>query len=70
MERTPTSRAAFGPDTSVVQGHKMPTHRQSQSQAIHLASQTRIHAVKALKDAFEMLGRNADAEIADTDFQK
>src|SRR5258708_35110192 len=70
MERTPSRRTAFGPDPAPVQGHQMPTHCQAQSQALYLARYLRLHAVKALKDAFQMALGNPDAVIADTDFEK
>ena len=69
MKCTSTSRAALGPDAALMKLNNAFADRQTKPEAIHLAAQTIIHPVKALKDAVEVLGRNTQPIVTDTDLK-
>ena len=69
MKCTSTSRAALGPDAALMKLNNAFADRQTKPESIHLAAQTIIHPVKALKDPVEVLGRNTQPIITDTDFK-
>ena len=69
MKCTSTSRAALGPDAALMKLNNAFADRQAKPEAIHLTGQPIVHAVKALKDAVEVLGRNTQPIITDTDFK-
>ena len=69
MKCTSTSRAALGPDAALMKLNNAFADRQAKPEAIHLTGQAIVHAVEALKDAVEVLGRNTQPIITDTDFK-
>lgn len=65
MESTSPCGATLCPDLALMQLRKQAADGESESQAIAFARQARIDLIKAFKDAFQMLFRNAHPIITD-----
>ena len=70
MECASASRTALGPDDAMVEFDQVLANRQPKAQATRLAGQAGIHTVETIKNAIQMLRRNTQPVIADTDFQQ
>ncbi len=69
MERTSSSRTALGPDETLVEFDQVLANRQPEAETTRLAGQTDVYTMEAIKDALQMLRRNAYSMIAHTNFQ-
>ena len=70
MEGAATIRAAFRPDATPVQAYQMPAGSQTHSQTVLFAGQTGIDPIERIEDPFQMLVRDTDPEITDTQLPK